>query len=82
MLSMGYLMAYEGGEVQPGDDMQGSEYRWWSLEELAAEEVSVIIPPGEKWLLGRAVELYRLWKQEEGVQQPGFDLSVRGKAKK
>jgi ADP-ribose pyrophosphatase YjhB (NUDIX family) len=81
MLSVGYLMAYEGGEVQPGDDMEGSEYRWWSLEELADEEVRIIIPPGGKWLIRRAVDLYRLWK-EEVVYQPGFDLTVGAEKEK
>jgi 8-oxo-dGTP pyrophosphatase MutT (NUDIX family) len=75
MLSVGVLMAYEDGEVRPGDDMEGSEYRWWSLEELADEEVRIIIPPDGKWLIGRAVDLYRLWK-EEVVHPPGFDLTV------
>ena len=81
MLSIAFLLAYEGGEIQPGDDMQGSEYRWWSLEELASPEVELIIPPGGKWLMARAVDLYRLWIMDDGVHQPGFDLTVRGKAK-
>jgi 8-oxo-dGTP pyrophosphatase MutT (NUDIX family) len=82
MLSIAYLLAYDGGSVQPGDDMRGSEYRWWSLEQLASPDVELIIPPGEKWLLARAVDLYRLWNSQDGSQQPGFNLSVRGKAKK
>ena len=81
MLSIAYLLAYEGGEIQPGDDMQGSAHRWWSLEELASPEVEVIIPPGGKWLMGRAIDLYRLWKMDDGAYQPGFDLTVRGKSK-
>jgi ADP-ribose pyrophosphatase YjhB (NUDIX family) len=79
MLSIAYLMAYEGGEIQPGDDMAGSEYRWWKLDDLMSDEVELIIPPGEKWLIARAVDLYRLWHQEEIANLPGFDLSVRGK---
>jgi 8-oxo-dGTP pyrophosphatase MutT (NUDIX family) len=81
MLSVGYLMAYEGGEVEPEDDMEGSEYRWWSLEELADEGVRIIIPPGGKWLIRRAVDLYRLWRKEV-AHQPGFDLAVRAKKEK
>jgi 8-oxo-dGTP diphosphatase len=81
MLSVGYLMGYEGGEVEPGDDMEGSEYRWWSLEELADEAVRIIIPPGGKWLIRRAVDLYRLWRGEV-VHQPGFDLAVRARKEK
>jgi ADP-ribose pyrophosphatase YjhB (NUDIX family) len=81
MLSIAYLFAYEGGEIQPGDDMLGSEYRWWSLGELGSEQVELLIPPGEKWVLRRAVDLYRLWSQLDTDQFPGFDLSVRGKTK-
>ena len=82
MLSVAYLLAYDGGPVQPGDDMSGSEYRWWSLEELSSPEVELAIPPGEKWLLARAIELYRLWNKQDGALQPGFNLSIRGKKKK
>jgi ADP-ribose pyrophosphatase YjhB (NUDIX family) len=82
MLSIGYLLAYEGGEVQPGDDMTGSKYRWWSLAELSSPEMKLIVPPGEKWLVERAVKLYRLWNTYDGPVRSGFDLSVRGKTKK
>jgi hypothetical protein len=81
MLSIAYLFAYESGEIQPGDDMEGSEYRWFGLDEIASEDFELIIPPGEKWLLARAVDLYRLWNQDDVANQPGFDLSVRGKTK-
>jgi ADP-ribose pyrophosphatase YjhB (NUDIX family) len=80
MLSIGYLLAYEGGEIVPGDDMAGSEYRWWSLDEILSEEIILIIPPDEKWMIERAIELYRLWRGSDKVGQPGFDRSVRGKA--
>jgi ADP-ribose pyrophosphatase YjhB (NUDIX family) len=82
MLSIAYLFAYDGGEIQPGDDMQGSEYLWWNLDEMASEEVELIIPPDGKWLMTRAIDLYQLWLQDDGANQPGFDLSVRGKVKK
>jgi len=62
--------AYEGGAVEPGDDMAGSAYRWWSAEELGDKDVRLIIPPGQKWLIERAVELYRLWKEREVDLQP------------
>jgi len=33
MIGIHYLLAYEGGEVQPGDDdMHDAHYRWWSIE--------------------------------------------------
>ncbi len=66
-IALFYLMAYEGGQIQPGDDMQGSQFRWWNVEELEAENIEVVVP-SEKWIVERAVELYRLWKeQNKGV---------------
>ena len=43
MIAIYYLLAYEGGAVEPGDDMLGSQYRWWSLMELEAEQVKVVV---------------------------------------
>lgn len=62
MIAIYYFLAYEGGEVCPGDDMQGSQYRWWSVAELEDKKVNIAVPPGQKWILKRAIELYRLWK--------------------
>ncbi|MCI0394275.1 MAG: NUDIX domain-containing protein [Chloroflexi bacterium] len=73
MLSIAYLMAYEGGPVQPGDDMAGSRFRWWPLDELMDEAVNVIVPVNERWLLARAIELYRLWKNQEHPLQLDLD---------
>lgn len=71
MLSTYYLFAYQGGNIKPGDDMLGSEYRWWILPEL--EEKGLIFHASAKiWVLKRAVALYRLWSQEAELplQQP------------
>ena len=51
MLSISHLFAYEGGEIVPGDDMAGSEYQWFGMEEITTENFDLIIPPGEKWLI-------------------------------
>ncbi|HEX5941642.1 MAG TPA: NUDIX hydrolase [Anaerolineales bacterium] len=64
MIAIYYLLAYEGGEVQPGDDMLGSQYRWWNIAELSDENVKIVVPPGQTWILKRALELYRLWKEQ------------------
>jgi ADP-ribose pyrophosphatase YjhB (NUDIX family) len=64
MIAINFLLAYEGGEVHPGDDMEGSQYRWWSLAEFEDENVKVVVPPGQKWLLKRAIGLYWLWKDQ------------------
>ncbi len=69
MLSICYLLAYEDGAVIPGDDMAGSQYRWCSLTDIASLD---IIVPRPKWLFQRAVELYRLWKDQSPVGlEPG-----------
>src|SRR6266511_4411144 len=34
MIGIYHLLAYEGGRVQPGDDMRDAQYRWWSIDEL------------------------------------------------
>ena len=65
MISVSYLLAFEGGRVQPGDDMAGSRFKWCSLEELEEEEVRIIVPNDRNWLMRRAVELYRLWRGQE-----------------
>jgi ADP-ribose pyrophosphatase YjhB (NUDIX family) len=73
-VSVYYLLAYEGGEIQPGDDMRGSQYRWWDIEELMGEGVKISLPP-QKWILRRAIELYRLWKLQDVDLQPVLDMT-------
>ena len=63
MISLVFVMAYEGGEIQPGDDMAGSTCKWMSLEEL--EKIKLLVPSSRPWLLRRAIELYRLWKDRD-----------------
>jgi hypothetical protein len=81
MLSVGYLMAYEGGRVQPGDDMAGSRYKWWGLQDLADEKVEMLIPPDGKWLIERAIELYRMWRMREVELQPELFVPQHVKSK-
>jgi ADP-ribose pyrophosphatase YjhB (NUDIX family) len=73
LITISYLMAYEGGEIRPGGDMRNSQFRWWNLAELANESVELLIPPKQKWLAERAVELYRLWKDRTFDLQPELD---------
>ncbi|MBP8002549.1 MAG: NUDIX hydrolase [Chloroflexi bacterium] len=70
VISITYLMAYEGGNVVPGDDMQDSQVRWASLAEMA--HLNLIPPLDEPWLCQRALELYRLWRPQPDspLQQP------------
>jgi hypothetical protein len=73
MIGLSYLLAYEGGEVQPGDDMRDARCRWWSLEELTTATVR-LRPSTQLWILHRTVVLYRLWHDQPPVPlQPALD---------
>ena len=63
MVGIYYLLAYEGGKIVPGDDMSGSAFRWWSLDELTQDHLH-LHPSTIPWMLRRAVDLYRLWQNE------------------
>ncbi len=69
MIGITYLMAYEGGEVVPGDDMHGSQFRWCALADITRENLKIIAPLDQPWLRERAIELYRLWRE-----QPDYPL--------
>jgi 8-oxo-dGTP diphosphatase len=60
MVSIVYLVSYEGGELAPGDDMTGAEVRWVSPSELGSVAVAV---PSASWALARAVDLFRVWRR-------------------
>ena len=66
MIGIYYLLAYAGGEIQPGDDMHDAHYRWWSIEELTAANIR-FHPSTHLWMLQRAVALYRCWKDQPAV---------------
>lgn len=62
MLSISYVMAYEGGPIEPGDDMAGSRVAWFGLAELESGKVPLVVPTTGPWLFRRAVEVFRLWR--------------------
>jgi ADP-ribose pyrophosphatase YjhB (NUDIX family) len=73
MIGLYYLLAYEGGAVQLGDDRRDARSQWWSLEELSATTVR-LHPSTQLWMLHRAVVLYRLWHDQPPVPlQPALD---------
>ncbi len=82
MISIAYLLAYEGGEVRPGDDMAGSRFRWWSLGELERERPEIRVPRGQSWMLTRAIDLYRLWRDQTVELQPVPDPLTDPKRKR
>lgn len=60
MISIGFLIQYRGGEINPGDDMLGAEYKWMSLKEISLKNISV--PRNKDAMFERAAELFSLWK--------------------
>lgn len=79
MISICFLMAYKGGEIRPGDDMQGSEFRWLGLSELMRDDFRLLVPRDQKWIMPRAIELFRLWKDQQVELQPGLDPAGKNK---
>jgi ADP-ribose pyrophosphatase YjhB (NUDIX family) len=74
VISINYLFAYLGGDIEPGDDMAGSAFRWWSMAELEDRPLPfhATVKP---WMLARAVELYRLWRdQPDHPLQPALEM--------
>lgn len=62
MLGLSYVMAYEGGEIIPGDDMAGAPFRWATPVEMRG--LSLTPPAHQPWLAERAIELYRLYSRQ------------------
>lgn len=80
LISIAFLLAYEGGEVTGGDDMRGSEIGWFSIEQIERGDVNIIVPQGQSWVFRRARDLYRLLKDQPSVElQPHFDETTRNK---
>ena len=72
MISLAFVLAYRGGDIQPGDDMRGSAFRWWTAAELMAPDLKLTVPQNGKWLLLRAIELFRN-QGRQGMAVPSFD---------
>lgn len=72
MLSICYLLRYLGGDVQPGDDMQGSAHAWWSLADLAEHRECCVPPLDRPFIATRALEAFRAWRDQEVDLQPGL----------
>lgn len=58
------LMEYLGGSLQPGSDAADAEFRWWTIPELEAAKVQLDVPRDKPWILQRAVEMYRVWRDQ------------------
>lgn len=69
MIGIYYLLAYEGGEPQPGDDMADAIIRWWSPEEMEQEGITFHAST-HPWMIKRGWQLYQLWKDETPLLQP------------
>lgn len=67
MIDVTWLLHATAGEVEPGDDMAGSAVCWATLSEIESGTVEVMIPQ-ERWMFGRAIELFRLWRDAPDVE--------------
>ncbi len=56
MVGVYYLLAYEGGDVVPGDDMRDAQFRWWSIDEMRQNDIR-FHPSTHLWMLERCVEM-------------------------
>jgi len=71
MISVAYLMAYEGGTPQPGDDMRGSRVRWAAADEIEKDGLRLVPPLDQAWLRQRTLDLFRLWERAPAVPLQG-----------
>ncbi|MEK6222970.1 MAG: NUDIX hydrolase [Chloroflexota bacterium] len=62
MLSLSVVLTYESGEIVPGDDMAGSEFGWFTADELNSGDMKILSPLDRPMIVNRALGLYRLWK--------------------
>ena len=72
MISVVYVMAHEGGDAMPGDDMRGSEVRWATLGTITSEQLRLLPPLDQPWLRQRAFDLFRLYVD-------GPDVTLQGR---
>ena len=61
MVDVAYVMSYEGGDIVPGRDMAGSEWRWLPPEEVV--DLQLYVPEGADWLLQRVTAVHREHRQ-------------------
>jgi hypothetical protein len=71
MISSFFVAEYLGGEVEPGDDMAGSEVRWATQEECGSLIASgAALVPEEAWVFDRAFECFDRWVGSDVSLQP------------
>ena len=71
MIDVAWVMSYDGGDVVPGSDMAGSEWRWWIPEEV--EHLLLHVPEGADWLLQRVLGVYRNYRDGPVEPEPTAD---------
>lgn len=69
MLSIAYAATYLGGDVVPGSDMAGSEWRWVGLSEIESGAVRTTVPM-QPWLFRRAAAIHSLLRDAEVELEP------------
>ncbi len=64
MISVLYVMRFDGGSVVPGDDMSGAEYAWWNIDQIKQNIDKISKPERQLWLFERALELSESYRAE------------------
>ena len=65
LLCLAFLLKYEGGEPAPGDDMQGAEFQWFTLEQILSAQIQVKVPVKYNELFRRAASVFDDWQTQE-----------------
>ncbi|MFT5115886.1 MAG: 8-oxo-dGTP pyrophosphatase MutT (NUDIX family) [Parasphingorhabdus sp.] len=65
MISIHYVVRYQGGEISPGDDMAGAIYAWWSLLKIQTSIHEIVIPKNQYWIFERAINLISNFEDQE-----------------
>ena len=65
LLCLAFLLKYEGGEPQPGDDMHGAKFNWFTLEQILSRQIQVKVPVKYNELFIRAVSVFESWESQE-----------------
>ena len=73
MLSIAYAATYLSGDVVPGSDMTGSDFRWVRLSDIERGAFRIVVP-AQTWLFQRAAAVHSLFKDTEVALEPWEDM--------
>jgi len=81
MISVMYLMKFQGGKIVPGDDLKGAEYDWWNIDKISSNIHKISRPDRQFWLFERALKLFRVLGEDRADLEystvPGLASRIR-----